>query len=99
MNNLRKKIIELAFSAKEGHVASSLSVLDVIYVLYGKIMDLDKIILQSVDRPRFILSKGHASLALYVILNKFGIILDNILETYCQFYSPLGVIKSDIPIV
>jgi len=90
MNNLRKKIIELAYNAKEGHIASSLSVLDVIYVLYGKIMDLNEIILQNIDRPRFVLSKGHASLALYVVLNKFGIIPDNILETYCQFYSPLG---------
>jgi transketolase len=77
---LTKRIIDVSYKAKEGHIASSLSVLDILYVLYDKILN---------NKNHFILSKGHASLGLYTILEHFNL-LDGDLETYCQFNSKLG---------
>jgi transketolase len=73
MNKLKEKIVDIATLKKEGHIPSSLSILDIMYVLYNKILDIDSIKENKIDRDRFILSKGHASLGLYVILNHFGL--------------------------
>ena len=61
---LIKRIIDISYRAKEGHIASSLSVLDILYVLYDKILQ---------NNHHFILSKGHASLGLYTILEHFNL--------------------------
>jgi len=79
---LRKKIIETAYKAKEGHIASALSILDIIYVLYDKILTQNK--------DKFILSKGHGCLALYVVLENKGFFSEKELLNYCEFNSNLG---------
>ena len=89
MNNIIKKIVEIASKKKEGHIPSSLSILDILYVLYDRILNLEQIKNDSVDRDRFILSKGHASLGLYTILDHFKI-LDENLYNFCDFNSKLG---------
>ena len=43
MNNLIKKIVDIATLKKEGHIPSSLSILDIMYVLYNKVLDIDSI--------------------------------------------------------
>lgn len=80
LKRMRKTIIELIYLAKEGHIASSYSVLEIIYSLYisGQISNING------RDGYFILSKGHAVLALYVVLNEFGIITKNDLYSYCQ---------------
>jgi transketolase len=89
MNNLIKQIVDIATLKKEGHIPSSLSILDIMYVLYDKILDVNSIKENKIDRDRFILSKGHASLGLYVILNHFGLLKDDI-NTFCDLNSKLG---------
>lgn len=89
MKELIKKIANLATLKKEGHIPSSLSILDIMHVLYDKILDIESIKENKEDRDRFILSKGHASLGLYVILEHFGILKENI-NTFCDFDSKLG---------
>lgn len=79
-NKLIKRIVEVAYKAKEGHIPSSLSILDILYVLYDKFIVLDE---------HFILSKGHASLGLYTILEHFNLLEDN-LDDFCKFNSKLG---------
>lgn len=79
-NKLIKRIVEVAYKAKEGHVPSSLSILDILYVLYDKFINEDS---------HFILSKGHASLGLYTILEHFNLLEDN-LDDFCKFNSKLG---------
>jgi transketolase len=83
--NIRKKlvskIIDLAYLSKEGHIPSSLSILDILYYLYSEIINSDN---------KFFLSKGHAAIGLYVILNEFGFISDDILYTFCKYDSLLG---------
>ena len=77
---LIKRIIDIAYKAKEGHIASSLSILDILYVLYDKILN---------NEHHFILSKGHASLGLYVILEHFNLLEEN-LEDFCKMNGKLG---------
>jgi len=62
MKKLIKKIVTLATAKKEGHIASSLSILDIMYILYKDILNIESIKNNDIDRDRFILSKGHASL-------------------------------------
>ncbi len=82
IKNLKKIILELAYNTKEGHIASSFSIMDILYILYGKIMH------HTYDK--FLLSKGHASLALYTILYHNGIITKEQLYSFCKYDSELG---------
>jgi len=75
------KIIQLAFKGKEGHVPSALSILDLLDTLYKKFITKSKF-------NKFVLSKGHGSLALYVILEKYKII--NKVNNFCSFSSNFG---------
>lgn len=79
--NLIKKILKISYKKKEGHIGSSLSILDILYVLYK-----NKIIK---SKNKFILSKGHASLGLYVILEYFNL-LECDIYSFCDFNSKIG---------
>ncbi len=88
---LKKKIFLTAYRAGAAHLASSFSVMDILYALYcEEIINVESIRLQKENRDRVILSKGHACLAQYVILNKIGIISDEELNNFCQEGSHLG---------
>ena len=73
--NIRIKILNLSFKAQSAHIASSLSIVDIITVLYLNIINKN-------SKNIFILSKGHACLAHYCLLNEFKIISNKILNTY-----------------
>lgn len=62
---LRKRILEVAYRDGMGHIPSALSILDIIYTLYNKVMDKD---------DQFILSKGHGCMALYAVLEDKGLL-------------------------
>ncbi len=81
MNKLILRILSLAHKGREGHVPSSLSILDILDTLYEKFIIKNKF-------NKFILSKGHASLALYVVLEKYKIIKN--LDNFCKFNSNFG---------
>lgn len=85
MNDIIKNILDTAYLSKDGHIASSLSILDILYSLYSTELCDES----DTDRNRLILSKGHSSLGLYAILNKFNK-LDEPLSNFCQFDSLLG---------
>jgi len=65
---IRKGIIEAVYSAKSGHPGGSLSCADILTVLYFKEMNIRENDPEWEERDRFILSKGHASPALYSTL-------------------------------
>tara|TARA_Y100000816_G_C26085808_1_gene572967 strand:- start:1005 stop:1778 length:774 start_codon:yes stop_codon:yes gene_type:complete len=73
--SIRKKILNSSFKAQSAHIASSLSIVDIITILYLRIINKN-------TKNIFILSKGHACLAHYCLLNEFKIISDKILNTY-----------------
>ncbi len=77
---LRRKIVEMAHRAKEGHIPSALSILDIVYVLHTQIMGPDDL---------FLLSKGHGCLALYTVLAGMGVFPSEWLDHFCEPHAPL----------
>ena len=88
--SVRKKTFLMIFHAGSGHIAPSLSSVEILVALYFKILKIDKNNFKDNNRDRFILSKGHASAALYAVLAKKGFIDEKILNTFCQKGSILG---------
>ena len=68
--NIRKNIIFSAYKAgvKSAHIGGALSIADIVAVLYSDILRVKKQKSLDNNRDRFILSKGHACLALYAAL-------------------------------
>ncbi len=89
-NDLRKKIVELICSAKEGHIPSTFSIIDIVEALYNGVLKFDSTNPEWEDRDYFILSKGHGGMALFITLNKYGFISDEILDSYSKSGSILG---------
>jgi len=87
LNHLRRRIVEVAANAGEGHIPSALSILDIVHVLHWKAMAFNE---RGDERPlgdHFILSKGHGSLALYAVLEELSVLN---LDDYCQPGGLLG---------
>lgn len=89
VNHLKRRILEASYHAKEGHVASAFSILDLIFVIYEDILRVNHNVKPELN-DRFVLSKGHASLALYAVLENKGLIGKDLLTTFCQYNSILG---------
>ena len=71
---VRLKILEIIYETKSSHIASCFSIVDILSVLYKeRVKKLNDI---------FILSKGHACLALYVVLSEFKFINKKMLNSY-----------------
>ncbi len=90
LKELRKTIISVAANAGEGHIPSALSILDIIWVLYDRIMKINPIFPEDPNRDRFILSKGHGSLALYAVLAAKGFFPVDELRTFAKYGSRFG---------
>ena len=73
-NNIQKNIITEVYSAKSGHPGGSLSAADILTELYFEQMDINSENVNTIDRDRFVLSKGHASPLLYATLSEKGFI-------------------------
>lgn len=78
----RARVVEMSHAAKAAHLASSLSCIDLVAVLYHSVLRLDLDNSKWKDRDRFILSKGHAATALYVALAYKGFLTEDDLKTY-----------------
>lgn len=86
---IRRIIIEQSKRARVGHIGSALSVVEIISALYGDVLSISTN--SDSERDRFILSKGHAALALYGALYLRGWITEANLNRYCGDASLLGV--------
>jgi transketolase len=86
---IREIILEQSKRANVGHIGSALSVADLLAALYGGILHVPSP--EDPERDRFILSKGHAALALYAALHLRGWVSAAELDTYCGDGSRLGV--------
>ena len=86
---IRKIILEQARRANVGHIGSALSIADIIAALYFEVMRISAP--DDPDRDRFILSKGHAALALYAVLFLKNWMSAEILDSYCSDDTLLGV--------
>ena len=77
-NNIRKNIITEVYSAKSGHPGGSLSAADILTELYFEQMDIHSGNVNTIDRDRFVLSKGHASPLLYATLKEKGLLYEDL---------------------
>jgi transketolase len=67
-NRLRRRVLEMICRAKSSHIGSVFSVVDILAVLYGKVLRVDPSRPTWPERDRFLLSKGHACAGLYAAL-------------------------------
>lgn len=86
---IRHIILEQSKRAHVGHIGSALSIADIIAVLYSHILNIPSP--EDSERDRFVLSKGHAALALYAAFHLKGWLTQEELNTYCADDSRLGV--------
>lgn len=86
----RINILKMTTEAKASHVASALSVVDLISVLYAKVVKFDINNPELIERDKVILSKGHAASALYSVLGIVGFFPTEWLSNYCKNDSELG---------
>ncbi len=71
-NRIRKNALTAVYSAASGHPGGSLSIADVLSVLYFEEMRIDPKKPNDPNRDRFVLSKGHCAPALYGVLAERG---------------------------
>jgi transketolase len=74
----------------EKHGPAATSTLDVLWVLYDRILDVDAADPEAPGRDRFLLSKGHGPMAYYAVLAARGFIDPALLPCFGGFGSPLG---------
>jgi transketolase len=87
--DMRVDIIRMIEAAGNGHPGGSLSIIDILTVLYWKFLKHDPKNPDWADRDRFILSKGHACPALYAVMAKRGYFPHDELLTLRKLGSPL----------
>jgi transketolase len=69
---IRTDVLRMIYRAKSSHIGSAFSMVELLAVLYGKILRIDPARPDWPERDRFILSKGHACAALYAVLAQRG---------------------------
>ncbi|MDR3651827.1 MAG: transketolase [Paludibacter sp.] len=87
---IRRKVLNIVYTSKAGHIGGSLSSVDMETALYFHIMNIDPKKPDMEGRDRFILSKGHSVEALYAVLSSAGFFDEELLKTYGQFNSKLA---------
>lgn len=78
----RKKILDISQKTTSIHLGGSFSCIEILDYVYN---------LKKKKKDIFILSKGHAGIAQYVVLNDIGIISNRLLKSYCTAKGILGV--------
>ncbi|MBN9790957.1 MULTISPECIES: transketolase [Pseudonocardia] len=74
----------------EKHEPAATSTLDVLWVLYDRILRVDPQHPDDPDRDRFLVSKGHGPMALYAVLVARGFLDDHLLDRFAGYDSTLG---------
>lgn len=87
--NIRKNILKMVHNAQSGHPGGSMSLADIMAVLYFEEMDINASNVASNDRDKFVLSKGHASPVLFAVLAEKGLIPESELMTFRKINSRL----------
>ncbi len=95
---IRKEIIKMVYAAKSGHPGGSLSITDVLTALYFKEMNINPAKPDDPARDILVMSKGHASPALYATLSMRGYFPSELLNGFRSINSKLeGHVHRGIP--
>lgn len=87
---LRELAIDALEGGERGHVGSTMSLIEVLRVLFDSVLSFDPSNPALPERDRLILSKGHGCIALYALLADKGFFPPGLLRTFCRFDSILG---------
>ena len=87
---LRGLAIDALEGGSRGHIGSTMSLIEILRVLFDDILTFDPNDPLSPSRDRLILSKGHGCIALYVMLADKGFFPYDELATFCRYTSILG---------
>jgi len=79
---IRRTVLEMVFRTESPHIGSSFSIVEILVALYFKVLNISPDSTFDPARDRFILSKGHACLALYAILAERGFISKDDLDGF-----------------
>lgn len=85
---IRRIVLRVAKRANVGHIGSALSVAELVTAMYAVCRDLP---VDHPDRDRIVLSKGHAALAVFALLQLRGVLSEADLASYCRDGGTLGV--------
>jgi len=85
--HLRKSTLEAIYEAGAGHTGGGLSCLDILNVLYNRILNVSPETFSSPTRDRYVQSKGHSVEALYAVLADRGFFPESDLKTICHYQS------------
>ena len=88
---LRLTVIDVMAWSGGAHVGGSLSIIDILTILYFKYLDVNPADPQWDERDRFVLSKGHAAAGLIPVLAKRGFFPEETLKTFNHFGSPFAM--------
>ena len=83
----RRRVLEIIHHAGAGHTGGSLSCVDILNVLYNRVLRVSPQTAKDPSRDRYVQSKGHSVEALYVVLADRGFFPDAQLATLCQYQS------------
>ena len=83
----RRRVLEIIKHAGAGHTGGSLSCLDILNVLYNRVLRVSPATFRDPNRDRYIQSKGHSVEALFVVLADRGFFDGKELETLCGYQS------------
>lgn len=91
--NIRRSILQMNHRSNASHSGSALSIVELLTVLYFKYLNIDPKDPKDDKRDRFILSKGHASSALYSVLSEKGFFPKSYLD---KFYIDNGILPGHV---
>lgn len=95
---IRRRILEVAFTAQCVHIPSAFSIVEIVRVLHESVLNYPGNDPRSVNRDFFVLSKGHGVMALYPILESRGWIDKSLFDQYFQNGSVLpGLAEAIVP--
>ncbi len=87
---IRRDALRMVFEARQGHPGGDMSVADILATLYFGVLRVDPKAPRAPDRDRLILSKGHASGAVYATLAEADFLPAELLRTYMKPLSMLN---------
>lgn len=81
---IRSNVLDMTYNAgvEGGHIGGAFSAADLLAVLYGSVLNISPDTVTNPNRDRFILSKGHVSLAHYAVLKECGFMSEDDLESF-----------------
>lgn len=87
---IRRRDVQAVFEAGAGHIGGEMSVIDLLTALYFNVMSVNPDAPLDPNRDRFVLSKGHTALALYIVLSEKGFIPKEEIASFLKPYSRLN---------